>query len=193
MKKITLLNCLVCLLLLFPMMGHAQVNNQINDTQLYNMELPKDYDGEVRDSFYYMKDDGEFSDDEKDDEAMYIFQQCNSNFVQRIYYDCACVAGVFRQARDAEKLIPQGQIVSNIYTNTNTPCANTIGIAGDSYSKCTSYTKTYRGHEGPEKNQKYCQCVANDFAKEFSKTPNLNLRFIERLQAKSMVNCEKQT
>jgi len=75
MKKITLLNCLVCLLLLFPMMGHAQVNNQINDTQLYNMELPKDYDGEVRDSFYYMKDDGEFSDDEKDDEAMYILIQ----------------------------------------------------------------------------------------------------------------------
>lgn len=169
----------------------AQIGGDINDTQLYSVEMPESFDGSVRDSFYYMKDDGEFSSDEKDEEALYIFQQCNSNFVQRIYYDCACVSGMFRLERDKEDLVPQSQIVTEIFTNENSPCANTIGIAGDSYNKCMDFVSVFNERERPETNQKYCQCVANNFASNFSKKPSLNLRSIERMHIDSMSQCRR--
>lgn len=169
----------------------AQIGDDINDPQLYSVDMPQSFDGSVRDSFYYMKDDGEFSSDEKDEEALYIFQQCNSNFVQRIYYDCACVSGMFRLERDKEDLVPQSQIVTEIFTNQDSPCANTIGIAGDSYNKCMDFVNVFNEREKPQANQQYCQCVANDFANDFSKNPSLNLRSIEKMHINSMTQCRK--
>lgn len=182
---------LVIFLLISTSPSFAQIGGGVNDTQLYSIDMPDSFDGSTRDSFYYMKDDGEFSDDEKDEEALYIFQQCNSNFVQRIYYDCACVSGMFRLERDKENLVPQGQIVSEIFTNENSPCANTIGIAGDSYNKCMDFVSVFNKREKPETNQQYCQCVANDFASDFSKKPSLNLRYIENMHVDLMAQCRR--
>lgn len=192
MKRFSYFSLCLSILTMFCASAWAQIITDQNDTQIYKMELPRNYDGKVRNSFYYMKDDGIFSDDEKDDEAMYIFQQCNTNFIQRIYFDCACVSGLFRQARDSEDLVPQGQIVSEIFNDDDTPCVNTVGIAGNSYNKCLSYSKSYRQYETSESNQKYCQCVANDFAQKFAAKPSLNLRHIEKSQARSMVDCNKK-
>ena len=38
---------------------------------------------EVKDSFYFMKDDNEFSDEEKDEEAQYVYQLCEGNIFQK--------------------------------------------------------------------------------------------------------------
>jgi len=191
--------CLFILVILLssPVFNQASAQqlplNQNYDTQINVLELETDYSGVVKDSFYYMKDDGEFSDEEKDQEAMGIYQKCNSNAIQRIYYDCGCVAGKFRLERDSEKLVPQSQIISKIYNDKNSQCANTLGIAGDSYNKCTSYTKVFRERETPERNELYCQCVANQMATNFSEEPSLNLKRIRNLQTKSMLACNKQT
>ena len=152
-----------------------------------------DYSGVVKDSLYFMKDDGEFSPEEKDSEALYIYQQCNSNHIQRLYYDCGCVAGKFRQARDVGQLVPQSTILNGIYSDSESNCANTIGIAGNSYQNCKSYSKVYRSRERPEKTEEFCKCVANKTANDFSKNTSLNLRKIERIQSKAMVVCNKLT
>ena len=196
MNKFYIFNFLALFIMLFIVnipQSSAQIINDKNDTQLYSVDIPKSFTGSVRDSFYYMKDDGIFSDDEKDEEALYIFQQCNSNFVQRIYYDCACVSGKFRMERDKPDLVPQSKILTDIFLNENTPCANTIGIAGDSYNKCMDFAKIFYEREKPEKNQQYCQCVANDFATDFTKSPTLELRYIENMHVKSMTQCRNKS
>ena len=176
----------LCFILCISSNAYAQANAP---TDTYNPGLK--FDGEPRDSLYYMKDDGIFSDEEKDEEAMYIYQQCNGNYLRRLYYDCGCIAGQFRMEREAEKLVPQNSIINKVYNGRNTPCANTINIAGSSFEKCQKYSQTVRGFATPENNEEFCKCVANKVALDFTKTPSLNLRYVEGLQTKSILSCER--
>jgi len=63
-----------------------------------------------KDSSYYLSDDGIFSDEEKDAEAEIIKQRCEIGTLTRIYYNCTCIAGTFRQKRDEPELTPQAHI-----------------------------------------------------------------------------------
>lgn len=183
-----LFNILVFLFLLVSAgSAHAQTNAP-SDT--YNPGLNSK--GEFIDSFYYMKDDGIFSDEEKDEEAMHIYQRCNGNYLRRLYYDCSCIAGQFRLERDVGELVPQSIILNKVYNGRNTPCANTVNIAGNSYSKCLTYTASMRKLATEENNEEYCTCVANKFALDFTKKPLLNLRYIENMQTDSMMECERK-
>jgi hypothetical protein len=144
---------------------------------------------EVKDSFYFMKDDGVFSDEEKDEEAEYIHTRCLKNPFQSIYYDCGCIAGAFRVQRDAEKLIPQSQILEELANDKESPCVNTATIAGDTYEFCYDYVNIFRARD--KNNVRYCKCVANRSAKNFKKNPTLSSRNIEKIKSNAMQSCNK--
>lgn len=146
---------------------------------------------EVKDSYYYMKDDGEFSDEEKDLEAQYVYERCESNSIQNVYYDCACIAGAFRQIRDEGKLMPQTTIVNSLFRDDPRGCTNTEKIAGQTYNFCTEYSKSFRYREKPESNEAFCGCVANTMANNFAKTPSLNLDIISSIRTNALVSCNR--
>lgn len=144
----------------------------------------------VKDSFYFMKDDGEFSDEEKDEEAQYIYGVCEANVFQRTYFDCACIAGAFRQDRDKEILIPQSNLLNSLYTDNQRGCTNTPAIAGEAYEFCQNYADTYRNRE--TNNKEFCECVANDVATKFAKDPYLKVDYIGNLKSDALFRCGKK-
>ena len=145
---------------------------------------------EVKDSFYFMKDDGIFSDEEKDEEAEYIYKQCSKNPFQKVYYDCTCIAGAFRVKRDAEKLIPQGQVLDKVFDSRDNPCVDTASIAGNAYKTCMEYSAVFR--ERKTNNKKYCGCVANKSALDFKGKPILRTRNLEKIHSNAIVTCARQ-
>lgn len=151
-----------------------------------NIDVPKF--SEPRDSAYYLKD-GEFTDAEKDEEALYIFQKCNNNTIQKQLYDCSCVSGSFRNARDSEKLIPQSLILSTIYNEKDSTCANVTGVAGKTYENCMNNAKYYDESKTVEESSKYCSCLANKSARDFSKSPKLDLRYFGRIKTQAAKIC----
>ena len=142
----------------------------------------------VKDTYYFLKDDGKFSDEEKDEEALYIYQQCSRNIMQRVYFNCECVAGAFRQTRDSdEKLRPQSVILDEIFNDDSRGCVNEPVIAGENYRFCSNYAKTMRARS--KNNDGYCTCVANNVAENFAKDPRLRTKHIERLRTDALVSC----
>ncbi len=151
--------------------------------------LPQIAQAEIKDSFYFMKDDGIFSDEEKDEEAQYIYQVCENNNFQKIYFDCACIAGDFRNQRESELLIPQGEIYSEITDNPRPECINTTSIAGDTFKDCMEYSQTFRSRAN--NNVDYCECSANRAARDFRAKPDLRLKNIEKIRSNAMVSCAR--
>jgi len=144
----------------------------------------------VKDSFYFMKDDGEFSDEEKDEEAMYIFNQCRDNAIQGAYFNCACVAGAYRQERDKPDLIPQSQLHYSIFDDQNHNCADPVAAAGEAYEFCINFAQSFRREH--TNNEQYCECVGRRFGLEFAKTGRLSTDYISDLRLESMEQCDYQ-
>lgn len=141
-----------------------------------------------KDTYYFLKGDGEFSDEEKDEEAFYIYQQCSSNIMQRVYFNCECVAGAFRQIRDSdEKLRPQSMILDEIFEDDSRGCINKPAIAGENYRFCLNYANTMRARS--KENEGYCTCVANKVADDFGNNPKLKTKNIENLRTDALVSC----
>lgn len=144
----------------------------------------------IKDSYYFMKDDNEFSAEEKDEEALYVFEKCSSNAFQNLYFDCSCIAGAYRQERDNGPIIPQNNLLNSLYTKKDRGCANTVGIAGDSYKFCKNFANAFRSRD--TNNEPFCECVANDVAKNFSKKPYLDVRYFEDLKSDALFTCGKK-
>ncbi len=143
---------------------------------------------EVKDNLYFMKDDNEFSEEEMDEEALYVHKICTQSAIQSTYFKCSCVAGAYRQGREKQgPYIPQSQLLNNIYTTKSKECANIETIAGDTYAYCTNFVKSFRYRE--KNNNQYCQCVANKTALAFKKDPRLSLNYIGDLRASAMTSC----
>lgn len=144
---------------------------------------------QAKDSFYFMKDDGEFSAEEKDEEAQYVYENCEKNIVQRTYFDCACIAGAFRVSRDSGPLMPQANLINSLLSDPKSKCTNTLTIAGDTYEFCTEYARVFRHRE--KDNTQYCECVANKMANDFTKNPKLKEDYISNLRTDALVSCRK--
>lgn len=146
---------------------------------------------EIKDAIYFMKDDNIFSPEEMDEEAEYVYNECQKKLFQRRYYDCRCVAGAFRQKRDrVQHSMPQSLILEEIFSGGNQDCTNKEVIAGETYANCQSYAKTFRTFKTEEENESYCKCVANKMALSFAEKPNLKLNYIENLRLRSMSHCK---
>lgn len=199
MKKLVFLSIFVVLVIAFSPAfaqdagGYSYLyENSPENPQPRAAEIPFDPSGKVKDSFYFMKDDGEFSDEEKDQEAAYIFQTCLTNKIRRQYFDCGCIAGAFRLERDSPDLVPQSHIVNKVYNDPNTKCVNTTGIAGTTYNKCLHFSKTFRHRKTEEENADYCQCVANKTVANFQEKPKLNLRHMEKMKVAANLECYRE-
>lgn len=144
---------------------------------------------EEKDAFYFMKDDNEFSPEEMDEEAMFIYDRCQKNSTHSVYFDCACIAGAFRQEREKVNYgRSQADIYNSLLTDENRGCTNTTQIAGESYQFCTEYARYYRERE--KNNEQLCECVAKTVAKEFAKKPYMGLRHIENLRSDAIISCD---
>lgn len=144
----------------------------------------------TKNSYDYMKDDGVFSDEEKDTEAEAMKRQCDRSVLEQKYYDCTCIAGAFRAKRDEELLIPQSTILRNLYNDPKTKCADPAKIAGNIYKDCMFSAPYMRSRKND--NPEYCACVANKVAKGFMKSPRLNQSFIGSIQSTAMKTCLQQ-
>ena len=146
---------------------------------------------EIKNAVYFMKDDNIFSPEEMDEEAEYVYGECQKKLFQRKYFDCRCVAGAFRQKRDRVKhTMPQGLILQEIFSGKDQNCTNTEMIAGETYASCQDYIKSFRTFKTEEENESYCKCVANKMALNFAEKPKLKLEYIENLRLKSMSHCK---
>ena len=143
----------------------------------------------VRDSYYYMKDDGIFSEAEKDEEAVYIYKQCKLNATIGVYFDCGCIAGAFRMQREGE-LVPQDVILQGIYHDEDSQCANPIGIAGEEFNYCLeSYQHDINLSRRGINAAQMCTCYANEVATRFSKKPKMNTKYMSKIKGASMLYC----
>ncbi len=140
-----------------------------------------------KDSFDYLKDDGIFSDEEKDAEAELVKQQCDRSVSEQQYFDCACLAGAFRLKRDEEKLIPQNKIMHGLLNSDESNCVDTAKIAGGSYLECKEMASFIRPRG--EDTDEYCKCVGNTVAKNFSLKPHLRLNYIGKIKVAAMRSC----
>jgi hypothetical protein len=146
---------------------------------------------QIKDSYYFMADDGEQSQEEMEEEAEYVFQTCDNNTYQKNYFDCQCVAGAFLQQREkVGGVVPQEEILSNITRTNKAQCANTIEIAGEAYEDCQRYVSMFREYE--KDNEEYCSCVGNTVAKRFSKAPYLRTTYIRKIRTDAIVECKNR-
>jgi len=150
---------------------------------------------QVKDSYYFMSD-GEQTKEEMEEEAQYVYSECNSNMYRRQWFDCACIAGAFLQERERRgSLPPQDVIVDALFRGTRTEmnrknCANAPAIAGDAHANCMSYAGTFREYE--RDNEEYCACVANTIARDFARTPYLRSRYTEELSTRAYLICDQR-
>lgn len=143
---------------------------------------------QIKDSYYYMGDDGKQSPQEMEEEAMYVYDTCTSNAYQKTYFDCQCLAGAFMQMR--EKLggiAPQEEILQRLTRSDKAKCANTVVIAGQAYQECQAYAKISREYQ--KDNEEYCTCVGNEVARKFDGSPFLRTQYISDLHTDAMVAC----
>ena len=148
---------------------------------------------EMKDSYYFMEGDGIFSDEEKDEEAEFIKRQCDISVLEQKYYDCSCIAGAYRLKRNEKQLIPQSEILYNLYRDEETKCVDSAKIAGHVLEFCGKFTKYFRAREPQKRNTKYCECVANKVARDFKKKPRLSSRYIQYLKTSAMSSCDKRS
>ncbi len=143
---------------------------------------------QTKDSYYYMLEDGEFSSEEKDDEAVYIHEECSSNIIQSTYFNCECIAGAYRQARDEGPIQPQANLLYSIFDKKAKECMNKPAIAGDAYSFCEDHVRIFRSRESG--NTELCECVARKTVKDFAKEPKLSTDFMADLQIDALLSCQ---
>lgn len=143
----------------------------------------------MHDSVYYTMDDGIMSPEEMELEAGQIFQMCQMNHFQKTNYDCECLAGAFLIQREKlGPMVPQSQIFDDLtLKNPVSECADTVSIAGTTYSMCLRQNGQRRAanNDAPE----YCGCVANKVALDFKKRPRLTPGYVQSLTYNSMVHC----
>ncbi len=145
---------------------------------------------EPKDSIYFMLHDGEQSPEEMDEEAMYVYERCEANKMQRTYFKCECIAGAFRLEREKKgPFVPQSTIVNDLFNENERGCTNKAAIAGDAYEFCEEHVKTFSPRA--RGNKKYCECVGNKMAKDFAKEPKLRTYYIEDLTSDAMGFCRK--
>lgn len=144
----------------------------------------------VKDSVYFTMDDGIQSPEEMIEEAEYVQGVCSRDPYHTQYFDCECIAAEFLQIREtAGPMKPQYEILRELTKGNNAKCANTVGIAGDTYNYCTEYSATRRELETAEENESYCTCAANKAASDFTRSPRLSISHIRNIKVNAMSYC----
>lgn len=115
------------------------------------------------------------------EEMQNVEDNCRANYFYSSFHDCRCVAVKFVDARMRnDPAIPKERIFEQVATQ----CPDEPSIAGFIYKSCADYMKTIRkDYVG------FCKCSANNVARAYSKTPVMNMRYIEGLRRNAFVTC----
>lgn len=144
----------------------------------------------VKDSVYFTMDDGIQSPEEMEEEALYVKGSCESNAYQKLYFDCACLAGAFLQQREKlGPMTPQHNILEMLTKSRRATCANATQIAGLAYKDCLDYAAMSRELETDQENESYCACTGNKTAKDFARAPRFDIGYIRRVKSQAMSYC----
>ena len=170
-----------------PLVSAAEFDPQIMTRPDIPVELPRTPPSLDN----YWRDD-EFSEEEKDEEALYIYALCDANYIHRQYYDCACISGAFRAARETNETEQYAPLLTRLYNNPETQCVNKVGLAGKTYLECIEDSKIMRSRNSSESNEQYCSCLANGTVREFSADPSLNLRFMRNAYVDAALACRQR-
>lgn len=141
-----------------------------------------------KDSIYFMLDDGEMSLEEMQQEAEFVHQECAKNVYQSNYIDCECIAGAFLNEREKlGPMVPQSNILRDVYEKHGRKCANTAEIAGNAYQRCEVYARHFRPQfkDGDD----FCQCVSKSVVRGFQSNPVIRPRYLQSLYARGYVDC----
>lgn len=152
------------------------------------------HDGDlVKDSVYFMLDDGVMTPEEMEEEAQYVYGLCNSHVSQRLYFDCSCIAGAFLREREKRgPYVLQQDILTELYRTggKTAKCGNGPLIAGTMYRQCMQMSDAMRRLE--TNNEQFCQCVGNRIARDFTDYPYMRLQYISRLRMNAMLSCNER-
>ena len=110
-----------------------------------------------------------------------IESNCNANYMYSAFHDCRCIAVKFLDARLKSDPNRSKDLV---FTAVSNQCPNTPGIAGYIYKSCTDVMK----NERPDYNQ-LCECAANQVAASYTLNPVMNIRHIDNLRKRALVDC----
>jgi len=142
-----------------------------------------------KDRMYFLREDGEYSDEDRDEEAQYIYDRCTKSYMYSNFFECACVAGAFRMERDVSD-DPQDAVLNRIYNSRQSPCINIVQIAGTMYTECIkTYGNNSRLIRKGIKPDEMCQCYGNEIAQTYAKKPIFKKKYINSLKTKSYVYC----
>jgi hypothetical protein len=110
-----------------------------------------------------------------------IERNCTNNHFYSSFHDCKCITVKFLDARlKSDPDVPKERIFNDVAGQ----CPDEAGIAGYIYKSCAAYMDTVR-----KDYVSFCTCTANDVAKAYTRTPVMNLRYIEMLRRNAFTNC----
>lgn len=105
----------------------------------------------------------EYTDKELE-EAQEIYNQCMGDNSMKLNHDCRCMAARFLEKRKTEGRLAGGD---HILVNLRNECRNGPDVAGHLYMDCIGKPEFLPiGITDPKK---FCECYANDYAKEYEK------------------------
>ena len=114
------------------------------------------------------------------DEAIGIYDECKASEMANKYYNCDCVSADFLQSRTEQP----NEASYNILMASRKKCANTVDIAGSSYERCLTWAPRLKNDY-----EEYCGCYANNFAKNFAKSPTDSIRGREIMMTNALNGC----
>lgn len=142
---------------------------------------------DFRDSLDFLADDGIMTQEEMEEEAMGIYNRCVADIVKSSFFDCECVGGAFLTAREAAgPYETQYNLMKGIY-NGMPECVDSPTIAGKAFEECMMFSKISR--RTATNNPEYCTCVAHGTVEQFSQSPSLYSRTIERMKGQAQSLC----
>ena len=143
-----------------------------------------------KDSVDYLLDDGEMSPEEMEEEAIGIYNRCNSDKIRAKYYDCECVGGAFLTLRETVgPYVAQYDLIEEVYLN-EPKCVNDVSIAGAAYEDCWQTAPVLRRLE--TNNEEYCTCVAKETVRGFESNPSLGTRAVTGVNTRALVTCNER-
>lgn len=115
--------------------------------------------------------------------------ECSRNSQMNLYYNCECMGGAYLDER-----IRRGPNVAassiRLALGSGTKCKDASGIAGQQYENCFNMPVELPDDTSP---QEYCECYANEFAKEFESTGGaFDSKQNVRLMRRARITCGNQ-
>ncbi len=181
--KRLLILCLSTFLFIQPLMGLAQQPPVLAEGPILAPEDPAMLNLQTEDS-----DAGNKSIDPEDipdillAEMKEVESNCNANATYSSFHDCRCIAVKFLDSRIKSDPERSKDVAFN---DVSSQCPNAPGIAGYIYKSCADVMKTGR----PKDFDKFCSCAANQVAEIYTKAPMMNMRYIDNLRKRALIDC----